>query len=152
MPPKHPSRRPRSKAELLPLPAAHVRAISLGNHLALATIRSGHGSSETMITLLRALYLTFYILEPEVPDVDLALFLEVESVLQHSIGDAAAGRNWGVLDEHRATIARLLLRTDVLVSQVPKYRYVQAWNKLCRFACSAEHSPLPGSQLAEVWQ
>lgn len=34
------ARRVRTKAELLPLPTAHVRAISLENHLALAAILS----------------------------------------------------------------------------------------------------------------
>ncbi|WP_080424629.1 hypothetical protein [Burkholderia ubonensis] len=63
MPQKQLSRRPRNKAELLPLSAGLVRNISLENHLALATMRAGHGTSETMIALLRVLYLTFFIVE-----------------------------------------------------------------------------------------
>ncbi|HGY5507536.1 hypothetical protein [Burkholderia territorii] len=58
--------------------AAHVRAISLENHLALATIRSGHGTSETMIALLRVLYLGYFMLNP----MFLALFLAAEVILQ----------------------------------------------------------------------
>ncbi|MBB2984539.1 hypothetical protein FHX58_007430 [Paraburkholderia tropica] len=48
---------------LLPLPADTVRSISLENHLALAAMRSGQGTSDTMIGLLRVLYMTYYLLE-----------------------------------------------------------------------------------------
>ncbi|RQR51436.1 hypothetical protein DIE19_29465 [Burkholderia sp. Bp9126] len=55
---KLPSRRPRSKAELLPLPAALVRDISLENHLALATIRAGHGTPDRPPLDFNAFYRT----------------------------------------------------------------------------------------------
>ncbi|MFA8358922.1 hypothetical protein ACEPT7_13630 [Burkholderia ubonensis] len=73
---KLPFRRPRSKAELLPLLAALVRDITLENHLELVTMRAGHGTPETMIALLRVLYLAFFIVEPTVAEGDLALFLQ----------------------------------------------------------------------------
>ncbi|WP_232438835.1 hypothetical protein [Burkholderia ubonensis] len=126
MPQKRPSRRPRSKAELLPLPAALVRDISLENHLALATMRAGHGTPETMIALLRELYLAFFIVEPTVADADLALFLEAEAALQQSIETAGQGREWCVSDDALALIERLLLRADAIVGSVPKYRYLEA--------------------------
>ncbi|WP_204356226.1 hypothetical protein [Burkholderia sp. JP2-270] len=144
---KRPNRRPRSKAELLPLPAAHVRSISLENHLALATIRSGQGTPETMIALLRVLYLGYFLVEPDVSDTDLELFLGAESVLQQSIDSAASGQEWNVPNERLSMIEQLLLKMDVLVASVPKYRYVQAWDKLGRFANSPKYSPLPGSRL-----
>ncbi|MCA7954174.1 hypothetical protein LGM43_28285 [Burkholderia seminalis] len=144
---KRSNRRPRSKAELLPLPAAHARAISLENHLALATIRSGQGTPETMIALLRVLYLGYFLVEPDVSDSDLALFLEAESVLQLSIDTAATGREWKLPDDSLVPIEQLLLRMDSLVASVSKYRYIQGWDRLGRFATSAECSPLPGSRL-----
>ncbi len=149
---KLPSRRPRSKAELLPLPAALVRDISLENHLALATMRAGHGTPETMIALLRVLYLAYFIVEPTVAEGDLALFLQSEAALQQSIEVAGQGRDWQVSEDALALIERLLLRADAIVGSVPKYRYLEAWNRLSRFASSPALSPLPGSRLTQVWQ
>lgn len=48
---------------LLPIPAKVVRDISLENHLALATMQEGYCSPDTMISLLRILYITYYLLE-----------------------------------------------------------------------------------------
>ena len=42
-----------------------VRDISLENHLTLATMRAGHGTAETMIALLRLLYLGYFVAEHE---------------------------------------------------------------------------------------
>jgi len=146
------ARRVRTKAELLPLSTAHVRAISLENHLALAAIRGGHGTSETMIALLRVLYLGYFIVAPDVSEGDLALFLRAESLLQESIDSAASGLDWNLPTERLGPIEQLLLRMDALVGSVPKYRYLEAWDKLGRFAGSDDCSPLPGSQLNKVPQ
>lgn len=152
MPQQRSARRVRTKAELLPLSAAHVRAISLENHLALATIRSGHGTSETMIALLRVLYLGYFIVEPDVSDSDLALFLAAEVLLQQSIDSATSELEWSLPTDRLGPIEQLLLRMDALVAGVPKFRYLEAWNKLGRFAESADLSPIPGSKLEEVSQ
>ncbi|WP_240674688.1 hypothetical protein [Burkholderia stabilis] len=120
--------------------------------MALATIRSGQGTPEPMIALLRVLYLGYFLVESDVSDSDLALFLGAEAVLQQSIDTAANGQEWKVPDDSLVLIEQLLLRMDVLVASVPKYRYLQAWDRLGRFAISAECSPLPGSQLTEAWQ
>jgi hypothetical protein len=144
------AKRPRSKAELLPLPAALVRDISLENHLALATMRAGHGTAETMISLLRVLYLAYFAVEPDLPEADRALFLEVESVLSQSIDAAGNGQAWQLSEPALWAIERLLLQSDAIIGGVPKYRYLEAWNKLSRFAESADQSPIPGSTLKEA--
>jgi hypothetical protein len=54
--------RPLTKAELLPLPSARVRAVSLENHLALAALRTAAGS-HVMGCLLRVVYLAWYLRE-----------------------------------------------------------------------------------------
>ncbi|WP_175753930.1 hypothetical protein [Burkholderia ambifaria] len=145
----HNTKRPRSKAELLPLPAALVRNISLENHLALATMRAGHGTAETMIALLRVLYLAYFAVEPDLSEADRPLFLEVESVLSQSIEAAGNGQAWQLSEEALGTVERLLLRSDVIIGSVPKYRYLEAWDRLGRFAESAHLSPIPGSTLNE---
>ena len=70
------------------------RRISLENHVSLVVIRSGHGTTDKMTALLRVLYMTFYLLERNHSEVDLALFLEVEGALDESIRAAAQGRDW----------------------------------------------------------
>lgn len=141
-----------TKEMLLPLPAAAVRDISLENHLALAAMRTGHGTPDTMIALLRILYMTFYVLGRDRTDADLALFLETEAALDESIQAACgAGRDWRLPAERLPAIGQVLLRCDEVVANVPKYRYVEAWEKLNAFVGSACQSPLPGSQLKEAW-
>jgi hypothetical protein len=144
------TRRPRSKAELLPLPAAMVRDISLENHLALATIRAGHGTAETMIALLRVLYLAYFAMEPDLSEADRALFLEAESALAQNIDAAGNGRAWQLSDDTLGAIERLLLQSDAIIGSVPKYRYLEAWDRLGRFVESADQSPIPGSKLNEA--
>ena len=144
-------RKIRTKEMLLPLPAAAMRNIFLENHLALATIRTGHGTPDTMIVLLRILYMTFYLLAKDRTDADLALFLEVEAALHESIEAAGAGRDGGLPSGCLPAIERVLLRCDEAVATMPKYRYGEAWEKVTAFIGSARESPLPGSQLNEVW-
>lgn len=148
---KDKSRAPRTKEMLLPLSASAVRSISLENHLSLATMRSGHGTSDTMVGLLRILYVTFYLLEKNHSEADLVLFLEVEASLDESIQAAGEGRDWRLATEHLPAIERVVRRCDEVLGSVPKYRYVEAWDKLNRFIHSPQQSPLPGSQLGPVW-
>ncbi|WP_254700425.1 hypothetical protein [Trinickia violacea] len=149
---KGPSRPRRTKEMLLPLQTSVVRDISLENHLALATMRSGHGTSDAMVALLRALYMTFYLLEGNHSETELALFLEVETTLDASIRAAAGeGRDWRLAEEQLPLIEHVLQRCDEVVGSVPKYCYVDALDKLSRFVHSAQQSPLPGSRLGEMW-
>ncbi|WP_321899878.1 hypothetical protein [Paraburkholderia heleia] len=53
-------RSPLTKEMLLPLPVKVVCEFSLENRLALVSIKGGHGMEDTMIALLRVLYLTWH--------------------------------------------------------------------------------------------
>ncbi|WP_243435627.1 hypothetical protein [Burkholderia pseudomallei] len=103
-----------------------------------------------MIALLRVLYLTYFVVESDFSNADRELFLEVESALQQSIEAAGGGHDWHISESAINAIERLLLRADTIVGSVPKFRYLEAWNKLSRFAESADLSPIPGSKLEEV--
>ncbi|ORC51206.1 hypothetical protein B2G74_00015 [Burkholderia sp. A27] len=73
-------------------------------------------------------------------DADLALLLGVQATLNESIQAAGAGRDWRLPTECVPAIGRMLLRCvalrcvalrcDEAVANVPKYRYVDAWEKL----------------------
>lgn len=141
----------RTKEMLLPLSARIVRCISLENHLSLAAIRDGHGTPDTMIALLRILYMTF-LLEAPCGAQSFGLYLEVEAALDESICAAAYGHDWQLPAGCLPAIEAVLRRNDELVGSIAKYRYIEAWEKLTRFVGSAEPSPLPGGRLGEVWK
>ncbi|WP_232453027.1 hypothetical protein [Burkholderia ubonensis] len=146
------SRTPRTKEMLLPLPAGVARKISLENHLALATIRTGRGTPDSMIALLRVLYMTYFMLEKDVSDVDLESFRDVETALDESIRAADGGGDWRVRGERLPAIERMLLQFDHLIARVQRYRYADAWARMENFARSPEESPLPGSSLNGIWE
>ncbi|WP_232454616.1 hypothetical protein [Burkholderia ubonensis] len=146
------SRTPRTKEMLLPLPAGVARKISLENHLALATIRTGHGTPDAMIALLRVLYMTYFMLEKDVSDADLESFRDVETALDESIRAADGGGDWRVRGERLPAIERMLLQFDHLIARVQRYRYADAWARMENFARSPEESPLPGSSLNGIWE
>jgi hypothetical protein len=148
---KHRSNGPRSKEMLLPLPAKVVRTISLENHLALATLRGGNGTRATMVTLLRVLYTTFYLIEEHCSEAELVLFLEAEAALAECTRAAGESGDWQLEAERVPLLEQVLRRSDEVVGGVPKYRFVEAWNRFARFVGSEQESPLPGSRLSDLW-
>jgi hypothetical protein len=148
---KHKSHGPRSKEMLLPLRSIVVRSISLENHLALAAMRGRHGTRATFIALLRVLYMTFYLTESHCSEAELTLFRQAETALAESMRDADERGDWKLPAISLPTLELLLRQSDELVSSVPKYRYVEAWDRFARFVRSAQLSPLPGSCLGDGW-
>lgn len=148
---KSSSRIPRTREMLLPLPAGIVRSMSLESHLSLSLMRCGHGTHDTMIGLLRVLYMTFFMLEKNCSGEDMGLFLEVEAALDESIRAAAGGRDWQLPEGSLPLIELVLRRNDELLGSVPKYRYLEAWDRFNHFVHSEQQSPLIGSRLGQVW-
>ena len=60
---RHFRKKPLTKEMLLRLPVARVRAISLENHLALVTMRRGHGNPDVVSCLLKTAYLACFLHE-----------------------------------------------------------------------------------------
>lgn len=54
-------RKPLTREQLLPLPAARARALALECYLALETMHAGHGGANAVASLLRAVYLAYVI-------------------------------------------------------------------------------------------
>ncbi|MBN3808530.1 hypothetical protein G3N97_05365 [Paraburkholderia sp. Ac-20347] len=127
-----------------------MRSISLENHLALATMRSGNGTPDTMVSLLRVLYMTYFLCGMDCPEQDFALFLEAELALDEIIRAATMGLDWQLRAGRIPLVERVLRRADELIASVPKYRYVDAWKQLESFTRSDRASVLPGSQLKVV--
>jgi hypothetical protein len=132
---------------LLPLPARAARNLSLENHLALAAMRGGHGTIDTAISLLRVLYMVWFMCRPTLPDDDLALLIEVELVLETTIASARQGGGWTLQPASIGAVEPMLLLFDAVIAGTPRHRYEQAWNQLQAFIHSADDSPLPDSRV-----
>ncbi|KVS50720.1 hypothetical protein WK39_28085 [Burkholderia cepacia] len=143
--------KPRTKAMLLPLPFVLVRNISLENHMALAAMRSGHGTHDTMCALLRVLYVLFYMLDGREDTRDLSGLLEAEAILDKSVQAVASGQDWQVDGQGIPVIEAMLLRFDEVIGSVPAFRYQEAWEKMAKFARTDLQSPIPGSRVGKIW-
>ncbi|MGN4039619.1 hypothetical protein ACS0ZG_38440, partial [Burkholderia gladioli] len=66
---------------LLPLSSAKVRALSLENHLALATVRAGGGELDQISCLIRVVYLAYFMRNETTSGVDLGAYRDAEAVL-----------------------------------------------------------------------
>lgn len=132
-----------TKEMLLPLSTEKVRALSLENHLAFATVRAGRGDSEQIINLLRVVYLAFYLRSERTSGADLDLYRQAEAALDGCVERAEQGEKWLLLDHEQAAVERLLVVHDEQLAAVPKHRYLTAWDRLHRFMAGKLQSPIP---------
>jgi hypothetical protein len=142
----------RNREMLLPLSAAIARRISLENHLALATVKAGSGTPDTMIALLRVLYMTYFLVEEHISDAQLDAFLAMEAAMDDSIRQFEENSSCNVSPPDLPLIEKILLEFDNVISSVPKYHYVDAYDKFHAFARSPDQSPLPGSRVSGIWE
>ncbi|WP_404842976.1 MULTISPECIES: hypothetical protein [Burkholderia cepacia complex] len=134
---------PRTKAALLPLSTEKVRSLSLENHLALATIRSGWGSLDQICCLLRVVYLAFYMRGGSADDVTLEPYRNAENVLDACIARMESGGKCLLLEAEMGVTERILVLHDEQLATVSKTQYLEAWEKLQRFVASGRRSPIP---------
>ncbi|HGL5075084.1 hypothetical protein DN523_14320 [Burkholderia multivorans] len=119
-------RRPLTKAQLLPLPADHVRFLSLKHHLALALLCDGSGDVESIATLSNILALAFYLRS----DGGAELYRSADSALSQCIARAELGGGWTLTDPERTALEALLLVHDEQLAAVPVHRYLEALEKV----------------------
>ncbi|CAM2194928.1 Fis family transcriptional regulator [Paraburkholderia kururiensis] len=135
---------PLTREQLLPLPAAKARALSLGQHLALAALRQGHGGIEQVAMLFRVIYLAYFMGHAVGEPVDLALLREAEAALERCGLDDGSGEGSWRLEAHDCeVIARVLTEHDRQLAGLPAYRYAGAWTRIQAFIAGPAQSPLP---------
>ncbi len=133
------NRRPLTRAQLLPIPAAELRRIQLKNHLALAALRDAHADVAQLATLLNAIYLA-YCLDPANP----APCQRAEAAIHDCVDRADRGEPSALTDLERAAIEHVLARLDAQLAEVPMHRYVAAFERLQRVSTAdAIASPIP---------
>ncbi|MBN3753250.1 hypothetical protein G3N95_09860 [Paraburkholderia sp. Tr-20389] len=130
-----------TKEMLLPLAAARVRALSLENHLALATLRAGQGDFYQMSCLLRTIYLAYFI-HAELAQPTEDVFPQAEHALARSVARSENGEGWSLADDEWQLITRILEMHDRQLSRTPRYVFERAWEQLQRFTSSNAESPI----------
>ncbi|WP_053293371.1 hypothetical protein [Burkholderia pseudomallei] len=141
--------RPLTKDLLLPMPLARTRALSLEHHLALAATAQGHGNVDLMVCLLKAVYMAFYLHSESPAETDVRAIRRAEAALERCMARAERGETWGMLDVDKSTIERVLLLHDEQLATTPTHRYLEALDKLNRFALEGLKSPIPTEPQSE---
>lgn len=133
------NRRPLTRAQLLPIPAAELRRIQLKHHAALAALRDANDDVAQLATLLNAIYLAYF-LDPTEP----GPYRRAETGLQDCAGRAARGESGALTDLERAAVEHVLARLDAQLAAVPMHRYVAAFERLQRVTTAETVvSPIP---------
>ncbi|RQH00631.1 hypothetical protein [Paraburkholderia dinghuensis] len=128
---------------LLPLPVARGRALSLENHLALATVRAGHGNPDQLCRLLQVVYLAFYLREETAAGAEIDPYRRAEAALDACIRRVKHHTPCLMLDLELAAVERVVVLHDQQLAGTSKHRYAQAWERLQRFIASQQRSPIP---------
>ncbi|WP_274004975.1 hypothetical protein [Burkholderia thailandensis] len=130
------------KDMLLPLPTEKVRALSLENHLALATVRGGRGNLDQVSCLVRVVYLAFFLREATPTGADFDLYRRAEAALNACVARADRGERCLLLDHELATVERILVAHDEQLAAIPWHRYLDAWERLRHCIANGKRSPI----------
>ncbi|HDR9511642.1 hypothetical protein C5615_35600 [Burkholderia cepacia] len=122
-----------------------VRSLSLENHLALSTIRAGRGDLDQICCLIRVVYLAYFMRGATAASGDLAPYRRAEAALDACIKRIEHDQPCLLLGQAQAVVERVLVLHDEQLAAVPKFRYLEAWERLHRFVASAKASPIPAS-------
>ncbi|ACC76299.1 conserved hypothetical protein (plasmid) [Paraburkholderia phymatum STM815] len=137
------SRKPRTREQLLPLPASKVRALSLEHHLALTALRGGHGSVEQMSVLLKVVYLVYFMAQAVHDPVDPGLLRTAEAALQCCGLRGHHQGCWTLSEADHDVLAQVLTLHDGQLGALPSFRYADGWARIHAFLASDAQSPLP---------
>ncbi|WP_244116329.1 hypothetical protein [Burkholderia cepacia] len=138
-----PPQPPRTKEMLLPLATAKVRALSLENHLALATVSAGRGDFDQICCLIRVVYLAYFMWGETAAGDGLEPYRCAEAALDACIKRIEQDQPCLLLDHEQTVVERVLVLHDEQLAAAPKFRYLEAWEQLQRFIASGKHSPIP---------
>ncbi|KVD67935.1 hypothetical protein WI88_33155 [Burkholderia ubonensis] len=139
---QRPGRSGLTRDMLLPLPTEKIRALSLENHLALATVRGGRGDLDQVSCLVRVVYLAFYLRDATSTGADFDLYRRAEAALNACVTRAEQGERCLLLDHELATVERILIVHDEQLAAIPWHRYLDAWKRLQHYIVAGKRSPI----------
>ncbi|KVP90956.1 hypothetical protein WJ95_08890 [Burkholderia ubonensis] len=131
-----------AKHLLMPLPTEKVQALSLENHLALATVRGGRGDLDQLSCLIRVVYLAFYLRDATSASAEVEPYRRAEAALNACITRVELGERCLLLDHELATVERILVIHDEQLAAIPWHRYLSAWERLQRYIVAGKRSPI----------
>ncbi|RXV64111.1 hypothetical protein D1006_40610 [Burkholderia stabilis] len=133
------NRRPLTKAQLLPIPAAELRRIQLKHHVALAALRDVNDDVAQLATLVNAIYLAYFLDSTEPGP-----YRRAEAALQGCADRAERGESSALTDLERAAVEHVLGHLDAQLAAEPMHRYVAAFERLQRVTTAdVIASPIP---------
>ncbi|MBN3829705.1 hypothetical protein G3O00_39905 [Burkholderia sp. Ac-20384] len=131
-----------AKHLLMPLPTEKIQALSLENHLALATMRGGRGDLDQLSCLIRVVYLAFYLREATAASAEVEPYRRAEAALNACITRVELGERCLLLDHELATVERILVVHDEQLAAIPWHRYLDAWQRLQHYIVAGKRSPI----------
>lgn len=131
-----------TKEMLMSLPTEKVRALSLENHLALATVRGGRGDLDQVSCLVRVVYLAFYLRDATSAGADFDLYRRAEVALNACVTRVDQGESCLLFDHELATLERILVIHDEQLAAIPCHRYLDAWERLRHYITNGKRSPI----------
>ncbi|WP_198361668.1 hypothetical protein [Burkholderia ubonensis] len=127
---------------LTPLPTEKVRSLSLENHLALVTVRAGHGDLDQVSCLVRVVYLAFYLRDTTSAGADPEPYRRAEVALNSCVTRVDRGERCLLLDQEVVTVKRILRIHDEQLAIITWRRYLDAWELLRHYIETGKCSPI----------
>ncbi|KWZ58676.1 hypothetical protein WK57_16280 [Burkholderia ubonensis] len=131
-----------AKHLLMPLPTEKVQALSLENHLALATVRGGRGDLDQLSCLIRVVYLACYLRDATSASAEVEPYRRAEAALNACITRVELAERCLLLDHELATVERILVIHDEQLAAIPWHRYLSAWERLQHYIVAGKRSPI----------
>lgn len=119
-----------TKARLLPLQATHVKALCLKHHLALDSVRRGHGDMNRLAQITHAVYLAALLQSTLDPESSPQPFTDAELAVDRCIERAHTGQGVTFPTEDLDLLQRVLLIHDSQLSSITLHTYVEALHQL----------------------
>lgn len=136
------AKRPMTKDMLLPLAESVGRRTSLGHHLALATLRSGKGSSDTVGRLFHSIYVAYFVHEATTGRAELDAFRAAEAVLHKCAVAAKENGIYEISGDGCAAVEQVLAIHDRQLESIPRHVIENAQERLDRFLSTDDLSPI----------
>ncbi len=127
-------KKPRTAAQLLPLPPGQRHLISMQQHCALAAFRDGHGTADQIRVLARVVYLPLMMLRAETGGrADPGPYRTAEAMLYRCYLHGQAGEGWRLETDEAAHFAGLLTHFDGQLAACRAHCYLDALESLVHF-------------------
>ncbi|MBK1824252.1 hypothetical protein JIN76_29385 [Burkholderia sp. 500H] len=118
---KGPRRAPLSKAQLLPLPTAQTRRLSLKHHLAQTCLAAGQGGIESLSTLSNVIDIA-----QRIENTQASAFEKAAAAIESCVARAERDQRFTLTEVERTAIAVALVVHDAQLARVPFHRYLTA--------------------------